>query len=69
MHRILRATVLMLALVTPTLAGEMGAPIAPPADGQQSQATTVTTYQGDIGLPTAGSEITRIVLHALLALF
>lgn len=70
MRKIVKATLLSLALAIPVWAGDIGQPIAPPdGDGRPSQTSTEPAKTGDIGCPIAGSQIAISLLQSLLALF
>jgi hypothetical protein len=71
MRNIIKTTVLILVLAIPTLAGEIGNPIAPPDEPGTPNVsnTTSSAKTGNIGCPIAGSEIAMSLLQSLLALF
>jgi hypothetical protein len=69
MHKIIKATLLTLALAIPVWAGDMGCPIASPPGGQQSQPNTGLSKTANIGFPLTGTEIAISLLQTMLALF
>ncbi|HEY0547842.1 MAG TPA: hypothetical protein VGC91_20855 [Pyrinomonadaceae bacterium] len=72
MRKIIKATVLTLALAIPAWAGEIGAPIAPPSGdiGNPLVATSSTgpTKTGDMGYPIDATDVGLTLLQSLLTL-
>lgn len=67
MRRMLKASILTLALAIPVWAGEMGAPIAPPPDGRVVNAAE-TAKTGEMGCPLA-KNVAITLFQNLLVLF
>lgn len=69
MRKTINATVLVLLLTIPVLAGDIGMPIAPPSGGRTTQTTTATEKQKNIDYQLAATEMSMTLLQTLLGLF
>jgi hypothetical protein len=68
MRKLIKATVLTLALTIPAWAGDIGNPVPLPTQGRQATESTEPTNAGDMGAPITATDLGLSVLQSLLAL-